>query len=63
MQLIHGDAFTADLLLLEPTALFAYLVPTGLEQLRPAIVAALLRGVRLVTYSESLFYRRHSNSI
>jgi tRNA1(Val) A37 N6-methylase TrmN6 len=46
----HDNALNIDLA--AATAAFVYLVPKGMAQLRPELEALLLRGCRVVTYSE-----------
>lgn len=35
------------------TAIFVYLVPEGMKAMKPALVEALERGVRVVTYGRA----------
>lgn len=46
----------------EATALFIYLVPEGILKLKDALIAALGRGVRIVTYGMLQYSCRLSTS-
>ena len=51
----HGDALQAQAEVAAATAIFMYLVPTGMRAIAPQIIAAMReRGVRVVTYMFSL---------
>ncbi len=49
---MHQSVLDADLS--AATAMFIYLVPEGIAKLRPVLLAALQRGVRIVTYVFSI---------
>jgi hypothetical protein len=48
VSILHQSVLDADLS--QATALFVYLVPEGIAKLRPALLQAMQRGARVVTY-------------
>jgi hypothetical protein len=52
VEVRHGNALTTDVG--EASALFVYLVPAGMKQVKPKLLEAMARGARVVTYIFSL---------
>ena len=53
VTIIHDNVLHVDIK--EATAIFVYLVPEGMVAMRPALIEALNRGVRIVTYGKYAF--------
>ncbi len=51
VQILHDNVLNVDFT--DGTVLFVYLVPEGILKLKDSLLAALARGVRIVTYGES----------
>jgi len=50
VRIVHDNVLNIDFS--DATCVFVYLVPEGMKLLQPALVEALRRGVRIVTYGK-----------
>jgi hypothetical protein len=53
IQVLHDNVLNIDVS--DATALFVYLVPDGMKKMREALINAIERGARVVTYGKLPF--------
>ena len=58
IQVLHDNVLNIDIS--DATVLFVYLVPDGMKKMREALINAIERGARVVTYGKLLLFCQSS---